>query len=113
MVLNTASCYSLTKRLLPTAREGYVYRGVCLFTGGRVSLVPCAFQGVEYPGSRVSRGRVSKGIGYLGGRIPYLTPPPMDCRAMTRSVHIVLECFLVFFVVVARSGIKLHKNIIE
>ena len=34
------SCYSLTKRLLPTAREGYVFRGVCLLTGeggGRVS----------------------------------------------------------------------------
>ena len=66
MVLNTASCYSLTKRLLPTAREGYVFGGVCLFTGGRgrVSLVPCPFQGVEYPGSKVSRGKVFQGVEY-------------------------------------------------
>ena len=66
---------------LPTAREGCVFRGVCLFrsgwgsrvsqvpylfwvgAGGRVSLVPCPFWGVYLGGS------VSGELGYVGVRV--------------------------------------------
>ena len=42
--------------------------------GGKVSLVPCPFQGVEYPGVRVYRGvRYTHGVGYPGG-IGYTLP---------------------------------------
>ena len=49
--------------------------------GGKVTLVPCSFWGVGYPGGRITGGvgctgvgyprkdSILKGVGYLGGRI--------------------------------------------
>ena len=41
---------------------------------GRVSLVPGPFQGVGYPGSRVSSGEGIQGVRYPEGGIPYPLP---------------------------------------
>ena len=53
--------------LLPTAREGYVFTGICLYTGGRVFLLldPFLVTGpMSFLRSRISGGRVSRQVGY-------------------------------------------------
>ena len=54
-------------------REGNVFTDMCLFTGGRVSLVPYPFVG-----GRVSGGMVSRGYGIWGrisrGELHMLSP---------------------------------------
>ena len=52
---SVASAKSQDSSLL-TAREGYFFRSVCLFTGGRVSLVTSG------------EGGICGGVGYLAGR---------------------------------------------
>ena len=56
---NGMCCYRLQE-------EGNVFTGVCLFTRGRVSLVPCPFGGVRVSLDRVS-GRGIWGVGYPKG----------------------------------------------
>ena len=73
---------------VPTAREGYVFTGVCLFTGGgdgagylwsqvpSWSLVPCPFC-----------------FWWLGGGEGWVHPTLLEWRPLTRSERILLECY--------------------
>ena len=80
--IQNLSCYRLPTKL----REVNVFTGVCLFTGGRVSL-------------GLSGGTVSlvpghfRGLGYIGGWYQEVGYTIQEWRPLRRSIPIVLESF--------------------